>query len=280
VIDVADLSEGFTFINKNLFPVFHPLRAGSAGSGQNEDVGPVHASYGLHLLQWTSSLHDKDWYNMPLADLSVVMGRLARLEERLLSDSVDFLPHTEPEGHGFVSIFKNYGRLVGGSLAHGHQQITFSNVMPRRVRDNRLFQVREGETFSDFLLRENPAGLTIVDYGPAALVVPYFMRRPYDMVLLVKDTSKQHLYELTEAEIRAVAAGWRDATRAIHLIMPAIGREVAYNVLTHNGPGTGLYFEFLPYTQEDGGLEKLGLYVCQQDPRTAAAHLREHLGET
>jgi galactose-1-phosphate uridylyltransferase len=208
------------------------------------------------------------------------MGRLARLEERLLSDSVDFLPHTEPEGHGFVSIFKNYGRLVGGSLAHGHQQITFSNVMPRRVQDNRLFQVREGETFSNFLVRENPAGLTIVEYGPATLVVPYFMRRPYDMVLLVKDTGKQHLYELTETEVTAVAAGWRDASCAIHRLMPAIGREVAYNVLTHNGPGTGLYFEFLPFTQEEGGLEKLGLYVCQQDPYTAAAHVRELLGET
>ena len=280
VVDVADLSEGFTFINKNLFPVYYPLPAGTWGSSQHDDLGRGRASYGLHLLQWTSSLHDKDWHNMPLADLCVVMGRLAALEKRLLSDSAGFLPHTEPEGHGFVSIIKNFGRLVGGSLAHGHQQITFSNIMPRRVQDHRQFQVKRGETFSQFLLRENPAGLTIVDYGPAALAVPYFMRRPYDMMLLVKDTGKQHLYELTEAEVAAVAAGWRDAIRAIHQIMPASGRNLAYNVLTHNGPGAGLYFEFLPYTQEDGGLEKLGLYVCQQDPWTAATQLRQLVGET
>ena len=61
--------------------------------------------------------------------------------------------------------------------------------------------------------------------------------------------------------------------------MPEIGRELAYNVITHNGPGAGIYFEFLPYTQETGGFEHLGLYVCQQNPKTAAARLRQLLRE-
>jgi hypothetical protein len=64
----------------------------------------------------------------------------------------------------------------------------------------------------------------------------------------------------------AVADGWHDAMRAMHIIMPGIGRETAYNVVTYNGPGTGLYFEFLPYTQENGDFEHLGLTVCQADP--------------
>lgn len=260
IVDVTDLSKGFTFINKNLFPVLYPLS------------GDPHLAQGLHLLQWTSSLHDRDWHNMPLADLSIVMERLAALERTLLGES-------EAPGTNFVSIIKNHGRLVGGSLAHGHQQIVFGNVMPRRVEEHRRFQREKGITFSAYLLRENPAGLTITDYGPAILIVPYFMRRPYDMMLLVKDAGKRHLYELTGDEIAAVARGWHDATRIIHEIMPAIGREVAYNVVTHNGSGAGLYFEFLPYTQEDGGLEKLGLHVCQQNPSDVAARIRERLRE-
>jgi galactose-1-phosphate uridylyltransferase len=285
VIDVSDLSKGFTFINKNLYPSLYPLeidRTNRFAERVDQDPGSGLLPFGLHFLQWTSSLHDKDWHNMPLADRVVVMGRLAALERKLLTEAETFFPSSRlyERSNGtqaFVLIIKNYGRLVGGSLAHGHQQIALSNVMPRRFGDNWHFEQERGERFSAYLVRENPAELCIRDYGSATLLVPYFMRRPYDMMLLVKDTGKKHLHELTEAETTAVAQGWHDALRAIHWIMPEIGREIAYNVITHNGPGAGLYFEFLPYTQETGGFEHLGLLVCQGDPATAATQIREYL---
>ncbi len=266
VIDVADLSEGFTFINKNLFPILYPF----------EEQGKVS---GLHFLQWTSSRHDRDWHNMPQCDRVVVMKRLAALERTLLAES-DQLPAAD-EGHSrhraFVVIIKNYGHLVGGSLIHGHQQIAFiqaAGVMPRHFRDNARFEREHGETFSSHMLWETAAELVIKDYGPALLVVPSFMRRPYDMMLLLKDVSKAYLHQLDEAELEAVAEGWHDAIRAIREIMPRMGREIAYNVITNNGPGAGLYVEFLPYTQEIGGVEHLGLFVCQELPERAAAGLR------
>ncbi len=283
VIDVANLSEGFTFINKNLFPVLYPRRpegvSYSADSEENiPDPGGM-ATYGLHLLQWSSSLHDKDWHNMPARDRVVVMKRLAVLEKKLLTGATESLPAAQlwaddRDGqHGFVSIIKNQGRLVGGSLVHGHQQIGFSNVMPRRFRDNWRFEQDRGEPFSAYLRRENPAELLLRDYGPAVLVVPYFMRRPFDMMLLLKDANKGYLHQLDETELTAVANGWHDAIRVMMWVMPQIGRELAYNVVTHNGPGAGLYFEFLPYTQETGGFEHLGLFVCQANPQNAAAQI-------
>jgi len=272
VVDVADLSAGFTFINKNLYPVLTPLSA-ERRLGNDE-----RCPYGFHFVQWTSSLHDRDWHNMPLSDCITVMQRLAALERKLLLEGRAFWPSVTPDDMpGFASILKNYGRLVGGSLVHGHQQIVFSNIMPRRVLDDQHFEHMHGEPFSAYLLRENPAELLLRDYGPAVLVVPYFMRRPYDMMLLVKDTRKRYLHALTAAEIAATAEGWQDAIGAIRRIMPRVGRETAYNVITHNGPGAGLYFEFLPYTQEMGGLEHLGLFVCQASPDSVAAELRHVL---
>lgn len=266
IVDVAPLSEGFTFINKNLFPILYPF----------EDDG---IASGLHLLQWTSSYHDRDWHNMPQEDRVVVMERLAGLEEMLL-DGAGELPtavHGDApvDQDGFVVIIKNYGHLVGGSLIHGHQQIAFSNVMPRHLRDNARFEREHGETFSSYMLRETPDDLVIKDYGPAILVVPSFMRRPYDMMLLLRDVSKAYLHELNHAELEAMAEGWHDGIRAIRTVMPGIGREIAYNVITNNGPGAGLYVEFLPYTQEIGGVEHLGLFVCQELPERAAARLRD-----
>jgi galactose-1-phosphate uridylyltransferase len=269
VLDIADLSEGFTFINKNLFPIFYPSQSGKLPRvDDGEDIAGTRGlpSFGMHFLQWTSSLHDRDWHNMPPSDRVIAVQRLAALEKKLIDET-----------EGYMSIIKNYGHLVGGSLAHGHQQIGFSNIMPRRFQDNLAFQEKYSETFSTFLLRENPAELLVQDYGPAVLLVPYFMRRPYDMYLLIKDTEKQYLHELNPAEIAAVADGWRDAIRIMLLTMPQIGRETAYNVTTHNGPGAGLYFEFLPYTQEMGGFEHLGLYLCQGNPKDAAAYAKEIL---
>jgi galactose-1-phosphate uridylyltransferase len=275
VIDVAELSEGFTFINKNLFPILYPY--------EGEDVAS-----GLHLLQWTSSQHDKDWHNMPLCDCVVVMERLAALERTLMA-GVDELPAVadfvdgQDDGgvpRGFVIIIKNYGRLVGSSLIHGHQQIAFTNVMPRHFHDNWRFAQKHGETFSAHMLRETPSEFLVKDYGPAVLVVPTFMRRPYDMMLLLKDVSKRYLHELDEKELEAVAGSWRDGIRAMRVIMPRIGRETAYNVIVNNGPGAGLYVEFLPYTQETGGVEHLGLAVCQELPERAAARLRQIVRES
>jgi galactose-1-phosphate uridylyltransferase len=210
------------------------------------------------------------------------MQRLAALEKKLLTGAAEQMPSNQFWGgrddrYGFVSIIKNYGHLVGGSLVHGHQQIGFSNVMPRRFHDNWHFEQARKEKFSAYLLRKNPAELLLRDYGPAILLVSYFMRRPFDMMLLVKDVNKHYLHELTEAELTAVADGWHDAIRAILRVMPRIGREIAYNIVTHNGPGAGLYFEFLPYTQETGGFEHLGLFVCQGNPHNAAMQLREFL---
>ena len=279
VVDVADLSEGFTFINKNLFPVLYPsqtpLPVDWGDSAEQSPGSKGLEAAGFHFLQWTSSLHDKDWHNMSQSDRVVVMKRLAALEKMLLGAK----PMTDDQinGSGFVSIIKNYGHLVGGSLVHGHQQIGFSNVMPRRVRDNWRFKQGMGQLFSAYMLENNPAELLIRDYGPAALLVPYFMRRPFDMMLLIKDVSQSYLHQLTEAEITAVADGWHDALRAIMWLMPSIGRETAFNVITNNGPGAGLYFEFLPYTQEIGGFEQLGLFVCQSNPRNSAAEIREFL---
>ncbi len=301
VIDVASLSEGFTFINKNLYPVMYPFEhAGdwsvsrpncddstSGPEAENTDLSPSAdrasgPARGMHFLQWTSSYFDRDWYNMPQSDRVTAFQRLAALEEKLLLDDSAGYPAsgTTADGrttHGHVLIIKNHGRLVGGSLAHGHQQILYSDRKPRHFERNERFQQERGETFAQYMLRENPAELTVKDYGPAVLLVPYFMRRPYNTLLIVKDVQKRFLFELSEEELSALAEAWGDATCGIMALMPAIGKPTAYNVTVSNGPGAGLYCEFLPYTQETGGFEHLGLWVCQDTPDRVAPTLRNHL---
>ncbi len=279
VIDVAPLSEGFTFINKNLFPAVYPFENGRtppASDPQSE------RPRGMHFLQWTSSYFDRDWYNMPQSDRVIAMRRLAALEGKLLLDDSAGYPVSGQTSdgrstHGYVLVIKNFGRLVGGSLAHGHQQIVYCNQKPRHFERNERFEQDRGETFAEYMLRENPDELVVKDYGPAVLMVPYFMRRPYNTLLVLKDHRKRHLCECSEEELAAVAQAFGEVTGAIMALMPAVGKTTAYNVTLSNGPGAGLYCEFLPYTQETGGFEHLGLWVCQDNPDRAAPQLRQLL---
>ena len=284
VIDVADLSEGFTFINKNLFPIVYPMgvcaNVPSGTSYESTGLPSGKLACGFHFLQWTSSYHDTDWHNMSLEDRKVVIQRLAALEEKLLKESISIIPKTDPwddpDGyHGFVSIVKNYGALVGGSLAHGHQQIALTNIMPNDCLSNLRFERGRGETFSAYMQRISPPGLVIRNYENAVLILPFFMRRPYEMMLFVKNHKKKYLHQLSEGEVESLAEGLYDAINAIHYIMPRLGREIAYNLVLHNGPGAGIYLDFHPYTQELGGFEHLGLFVCQGNPPDAAKYLRE-----
>lgn len=270
IVDLAKLSEGFTFINKNLYPVVFPFSHGR----KNDIEQLIKPTSGMHFLQWTSNEHDKDFHNLPLEDSTIVLSRLAALEKSLMQNQ----PSPSRE-NCHVSITKNFGHLVGGSLSHGHQQIIFNQFVPTWIEGNKKFAEINGEFFTNYLLRENPANLIIKDYGSVTLIVPYFMRRPYEMLLVLKNTSRKYLYNLTWRELEDSAKGWHDAINMIQILLPEIGRDLAYNVIINNGPGAGLYFEILPYTQAYGGFEHLGLFACQTNPIQAAARLRKILKE-
>jgi galactose-1-phosphate uridylyltransferase len=183
------------------------------------------------------------------------MERLASVEKRLR----DIYPH--------VTIIKNYGRLVGGSLVHGHQQIAATDVEPRRIRSHVEYRERTGVHVSTDIAKDADQGnLVLRRYPTGALSVSPWMRRPYEMVYTVDDPGPSYLFELSHAQLRDMATAMGTAIGAVHRLFPKIGREPAYNVLVHSGPGAGIYVAFLPYTQETGGFEHAGLYVCQSTP--------------
>ena len=252
VIDVTPLSEGFTFINRNLFPALFP-------------------DEGAHFLQWSSNYHDKDWHNMPAGDRLLLLERLACLEKKLLGGNDRKIP-------GYVSIIKNKGGSVGGSLEHGHQQIGWSTVMPGAFSANLRFRQKQGVSFAEFMAEGNPPGLTVKNYGRGRLLVPYFMKRPYNLIYLPGDPEKRYLHELNADELSFTASAVGDALYCYHRLLPRLGKETAYNLVVHSGPGAGLYIEFLPYTQETGGFEHLGLWVCQGLPESCVETLSEMIG--
>ncbi len=280
VVDFAAQSHGFTFISQNMYPVLYPKNLAPESTTKSTLMpDPGHQgriAFGFHLLQWTSSLHDRDWHNIPLVDAMITLQRLAILEEKVLRHSGGYMPLScEKNGiHGYVSIIKNYGPAAGASLTHGHQQIAFSNIMPQRTFNNCRFFERHKITFNEYLWRENPEHLTIAEEGNVKIIVPYFMRRPFNIIVL-PDTNAQHLHQLTNKEVHDIAVAMQKVIKTLHLLMPELGKEVSYNMAIHTGPDNDLYVEFFPVIQAIGGFERIGLWICQLSADHAAAQFRE-----
>lgn len=280
-VDIAPLSRGFSFINKNLYPIFYPdqvpdpavdFTAPPAGAGAT----PV---WGMHFLQWPSNEHDRDIHNMPAADAAVVFERLALLEERVLHGDFPGVPATaayEDEPHtGYSGIIKNYGHLVGGSLSHGHFQMAFTNIMPKVTAEDISFKRATGRPFVEHLRAENPPSLNLASRGRFTCVVPWFMKRPLQ-TMLCHTGSAGYLHHLTPADRADLAVLMGRNIAAVLALMPRLGREPAYNIIFHSGPGGPFYAEMLPYTQETGGYEHLGIFVCQGTPGQTAELYREY----
>jgi len=280
VVDYAPLSEGFSFISQNMFPVLYPknLRP-TESSVESLYPDPGHlgrVAYGFHLLQWTSSIHENDWHNMPFEDVLITMQRLAVLEEKLMKHSGGYMPMScEAENiHGYFSVIKNFGPDAGASLTHGHQQIAFSNIMPQRTYNNWRFYERHQKTFSDYLLYENPKHLTIATEGKAKIIVPYFMRRPFNVIILL-DTQAQHMHQLPALELADLTLAMQKIIKTFHLLLPKLGKEVSFNMAIHTGPDSKAYAEFFPVVQASGGFERIGLWICQLSADHAAVQLKE-----
>lgn len=283
ILDLAPLSRGFTFISQNLFPILNPApRLADELLVRAIYPDPEHSgrvAYGMHLLQWTSSIHDRDWHNMPVADLKVVLDRLARLERRLLKGAAGYMPSMD-RGNDFLgsfSVIKNWGAAAGASLTHGHQQIAFSNIMPQRAFNNWAFFRRHNRTFSQYMLKENPADLMVAEWSQWSLLVPYFMQRPLSMMLIHRGDDVQHLYQLDSEGIVELATAMQQAIRLLQKLIPSYNRPAAFNFAIHNGPDNEVYVEFFPVTQTNGGFERLGMWICQERPVDAARRLRETL---
>jgi len=280
IIDMHPLSEGFTFINKNLFPILYPEKIHYKDFDFHNpsltfEPGPA---YGFHFLQWPSNRHEMDFENMPVEDSRIVLERLSLFEAIMLHSDIDGLASTSayetPPHSGFSGIIKNYGHLVGGSLSHGHIQIAFTNIMPGVIADDINFRDSHNETFIQFFSRGNPENLTLEKREHFTATVPFFMKRPLQ-TLIYYNGGEDYFHHIPHPHLDDLADLLKKNIASVINIMKAIGREPAYNIIFHSGPGCEFYIEILPYTQETGGYEHLGLFVCQGSARSTTDMYRD-----
>lgn len=248
----------YAFVNENLYPFLSP-------NGCSDMIGDGIIS-GAHFLIWPTTEH-KDIHEISYKDHTVSFELMADLESRLIE-----------RGFDHVQFIKNTGKIVGGSVEHGHYQAAGMNVFPKKIQNDVDFLEKSKESFVKYLSRENPENLKLRDYGSLSLVVPYFMRRPLNVIIYPNDFSISSLRGLGKEQRKDFARATSDISDVLSRLMPSIEKEFAYNFVFHTGPVGTMYIEILPHTQGEGGFEQAGLSVCQSSPKLSTELYKRFFG--
>lgn len=250
VVKLEKISTGYAFVNENLFPIIGPDEIGN----------PSNSISGLHFLVWPNSNHCKI-QDMEPEDYSKTFKLFRDLENDLLMDGI------------YTNIIKNTGKIAGASLSHEHFQISFCNFMQPTLRRDLDFESSRGESFVNYLLRENSSELFISNTGQVETLIPRFMKRPYDVVLTMSNKNK--FGDFSDEDCLNFATEMRRTLKSLSKVMEThYNAPLEYNILIHTGGE--MYAEIFPCTQSNGGFERSGVYVCQASPKLCADILKKY----
>ena len=260
VVDILSLpTGGDAFVNFNLFPAVYP-----ENGAYSREKTELHIR-GVHLLIWPSRAHI-DIDTLSPEDHTQSFVALQRLETRLQDD----------DRGQYMHAFKNTGAVVGSSLDHGHYQVILSNAEPGNSHALRKFYAEQKFSFAGFCSRSVSEDLVVKEYETARILTPPWMRKPLEIMVVPKDLHKERVSDLSSPEVRDFAAATGDVARALKQMMPAMGKEYAFNLILYSGKGIGTTFiEIIPYTQITGASELGGSWLCQSDLALSTTMYRE-----
>lgn len=262
--------EEFGFINKNLYPAVFPF----------QDLPPdkrAESSWGLHFLLWPSCRHQQRFATLPPRQACLSLERLALLEKILLNPSGNDSSADSSRQNGFFNIIKNEGSAVGGSIAHDHFQMIYTLTEPLSFRQDRFFLQHHPAGLADYLRQNMPPSLILGENKDWILGVNPFMSRPGELLLLPRENPAAFLHTLSFnqlmnlTELLQTILGW--APLYFNTVFPS--RQVAFNLVFHNSGAGAFFVEYLPFTQNNGGYEKQGFYICQDSPEKSAQFYKD-----
>jgi UDPglucose--hexose-1-phosphate uridylyltransferase len=178
-------------------------------------------------------------------------------------------------GHAYVQAFINHGKAAGASIAHPHAQVVALDLVPGAV-DAAIDRLATTDLVARELTDARRDDLVVVD-GPAPAWSPFAAWVPYGLRVAHRST-RARVEDATDAEIRVVALGLRDALRRLQA---ALG-DVPYNLVIRTAPPGRPAGEFhwhvdvLPRTTLVAGFEEgTGILVNVVPPELAAVRLRD-----
>ena len=253
---------------------FAALRPDGSDRLRQMGLHSLRDGYGAHEVIVESPLHNKDLWEMEVAEVESVVE--AYRQRFLAFESRDSLHH--------VLIFRNHGRQAGTSLVHPHSQLIAAPVMAHQLQVELQGAAAYWEylgkcVFCALIEDETDAGERVVlETEHFVVVTAYAARYPFEMWILPKRHS-----------IRFAAMNEDEGADLARVLHDTLGRlagtlgRPSYNFAIHTAPAAEhnvrayhWHMEIFPRITTLGGFE-LGsdIYINVMAPEDAARYLRE-----
>jgi len=182
----------------------------------------------------------------------------------------------------YILIFKNYGKIAGASLEHGHSQLIALPIVPKRVQEElegaaAYFSYKERCVFCDMIREERDEKERIIYEDEKVIAFcPYVSRFPYEVWIM----PKRHASDLTGLDRDTVPCVARALRDSLLRIKKYLG-DPAYNFIVHTSPINGheredyhWHIEIMPKLVKVAGFEwGSGFYINPVPPDIAAQNL-------
>ena len=182
----------------------------------------------------------------------------------------------------YILIFKNYGKIAGASLEHGHSQLIALPIVPKRVQEElegaaMYYNYKERCVFCDMIREERDEKERIIYEDENVIAFcPYVSRFPYEVWIM----PKKHSSDMTSIDrdtVPCVAKALRDSLLRIKKYLG----DPAYNFIVHTSPINGheredyhWHIEIMPKLVKVAGFEwGSGFYINPVPPDMAAKNL-------
>jgi UDPglucose--hexose-1-phosphate uridylyltransferase len=189
----------------------------------------------------------------------------------------------------YVLVFKNHGSEAGASLEHPHSQLIALPILPLSVQQelrgsSDYYDLKERCIFCDIVDQESHDRRRVIFENDGFIVAcPFAARFPFELWMIPKDHGS-HFEYAQAGEYRALANALKAALSALKT---ALG-DPPFNYIIHSAPlreAESPYYhwhlEITPALTKVAGFEVgTGFYINPVPPESAAAHLRDVLGET
>lgn len=233
----------------NLYPAVTPEGDLPAG-------GRSAAASGVHEVVVESPVHDRHPQSMSDGEIELLF-RVYRDRFSEIAGS----PYAR-----YISMFRNYGREAGASLAHPHSQILALPIVPDEIRAQRGFD------YGRVIAEEAGSPRAILESEHAVAIAPYASRYTYEAWVIPRRRCR-NLAELTDEERDGFAIAARDVLARLARLLG----DPPYNYAFVQAVGDDVYLHLRIYPKlgiEAGFELNTRVHINSVTPESAAKSLR------
>ncbi len=177
---------------------------------------------GTHEVIVETPYHKKNLFNMDREEISLI---IKMYRKRYLSLRGD-------KNLKYILIFKNHGKIAGGSLPHSHSQLIGLPLIPPAIEEE-LIAVKESVKcpFCDFILRSYNEERTLIRNKDFIALAPYASTAPYELVIY----PLKHVpcfEEINDSEIDSLSKIFQDVFHKYNELL----EKPPFNYFLHTSP--------------------------------------------